>query len=151
MLVPYNSREWFRVEKTVHFPICVVLKSDENTFAFNYRRSRCDSMWGFKHVLYIFTFGPRGRRARSARRPRGQNVEESPWTGVSSGPLLQFSKCDFALLTNPAYVIGWLNQNNPSYICVINFNKKFNKNQLMFVVRKSVTAQIKKKVILFFS
>ena len=27
----------------------------------------------------------------------------------------------------------------------------FNKNQLMFVVRKSVTAQIKKKVILLFS
>ena len=27
----------------------------------------------------------------------------------------------------------------------------YNKNQLMFVVRKSITAQIKKKVILFFS
>ena len=26
-------------------------------------------------VVYVFfTFGPRGRRARSARRPRGQNV-----------------------------------------------------------------------------
>ena len=23
---------------------------------------------------FLFTFGPRGRRARSARRPRGQNV-----------------------------------------------------------------------------
>ena len=54
MLVPFNSREWFRVEKPVHFPICVVLKSNENKFAFNYRRSRCNSMWGFKHVLYIF-------------------------------------------------------------------------------------------------
>ena len=56
MLVPNNSREWFWVEKPVHFPICVVLKSDENTFAFNYRRSRCDSMWGFKHMLYIFIY-----------------------------------------------------------------------------------------------
>ena len=27
----------------------------------------------------------------------------------------------------------------------------FNKNQLMFIVRKSITAQIKKKIILFFS
>ena len=56
MLVPYNSREWFRVEKPVHFPIGVVLKSNENTIAFNYRRSRCNSMWGFKHVLYIFIY-----------------------------------------------------------------------------------------------
>ena len=54
MLVPYNSREWFLVEKPVHFPIGVVLQSNENTFAFNYRRSRCNAMWGFKHVLYIF-------------------------------------------------------------------------------------------------
>ena len=56
MLVPYNSREWFRVERLVDFPICVALKANENTFAFNYRRSRCDSMWGLKHVLYIFVY-----------------------------------------------------------------------------------------------
>ena len=42
---------------------------------------------------------------------------QSPWTGVSSGPLLQFSKCDFTLLTNPAHVIRWLNLYNTSYIC----------------------------------
>ena len=53
MLVPYNSREWFWVEKPDHFSIGVMPKSNENTFAFNYRRSRCDSMWGFKQVLYI--------------------------------------------------------------------------------------------------
>ena len=67
---------------------------------------------GHRHIETgpcFFTFGPRGRRARSDRRPRAQNVEESPWTGVSSGPSLQFSKCDFALSTNPAYVIRWLN------------------------------------------
>ena len=32
MLVPYNSREWFRVENPVLFPIGVMLKSNENTF-----------------------------------------------------------------------------------------------------------------------
>ena len=52
----YNSRAWFRVENPVLFPMGVVLKSNENTFAFNYRRSRCDSMWGFKQVLYIFIY-----------------------------------------------------------------------------------------------
>ena len=56
MLVPYNSREWFRVENPVHFPIAVVLRSNENTFAFNYTPSRCNSMWGSKHVLYIFIY-----------------------------------------------------------------------------------------------
>ena len=33
MLVLYNSREWFRVEKPVLFPIGVVLQSNENTFS----------------------------------------------------------------------------------------------------------------------
>ena len=33
-----------------HFPIGVVLKSNGNTLDWN-RRSRCDSMWGCKHVL----------------------------------------------------------------------------------------------------
>ena len=52
--------------------------------------------------------GPAGD-GRSARRPRGQNVNAIALGRRSSGPLLQFSKCDFTLLTNPAYAIWWLN------------------------------------------
>ena len=63
MLVPYISRELFRVENPVLFLIGVTLQSNENTFAFNYRRSRCDAMWGFKHVLYIFIYVVIVRRA----------------------------------------------------------------------------------------
>ena len=47
-----------------------------------------------------------------------------PTSSVSPVWLLQFSKCDFALLSNPAYVTRWLNWNNTSYICVINFLDK---------------------------
>ena len=40
----------------LHFPIGVVLMSNENTFDFNYMRPRCDSMWGSKRVLlFLYT------------------------------------------------------------------------------------------------
>ena len=72
------------------------------SFGLSYLPHKC--MW---IIFYI-----RAPRATGAQRPSPAGSECScnrPGTGVSSGPLLQFSKCDFALLTNPAYVNRWLN------------------------------------------
>ena len=93
----------------------------------------------------FFTFGPRGRRARSARRPRGQNVaaialdmgQAHLWYENNT---MQTIHAIQTLRT----VCGFLDMGDGC--CLI-----FNKNQLMFIVRKSITAQIKKKNLLFFS
>ena len=87
----------------------------------------------------FFTFGPRGRRARSARRPRGQNVaaialdmgQAHLWYENNT---MQTIHAIQTLRT----VCGFLDMGDGC--CLI-----FNKNQLMFIVRKSITAQIKKK------
>ena len=97
------------------------------------------------HGKAFFTFGPRGRRARSARRPRGQNVaaialdmgQAHLWYENNT---MQTIHAIQTLRT----VCGFLDMGDGC--CLI-----FNKNQLMFIVRKSITAQIKKKIILFFS
>ena len=93
----------------------------------------------------FFTFGPRGRRARSARRPRGQNVaaialdmgQAHLWYENNT---MQTIHAIQTLRTVCGFPDIW------DGCCLI-----FNKNQLMFIVRKSITAQIKKKIILFFS
>ena len=89
--------------------------------------------------MHFFTFGPRGRRARSARRPRGQNVaaialdmgQAHLWYENNT---MQTIHAIQTLRT----VCGFLDMGDGC--CLI-----FNKNQLMFIVRKSITAQIKKK------
>ena len=87
----------------------------------------------------FFTFGPRGRRARSARRPRGQNVaaialdmgQAHLWYENNT---MQTIHAIQTLRT----VCGFLDMGDGC--CLI-----FNKNQLRFIVKKSITAQIKIK------
>ena len=96
----------------------------------------------------FFTFGPRGRRVRSARRPRGQNVAEIALDRRFLGTIIAVFKNNTMEIIHAIrtlrIVCGFLDMGDGCYLI-------FNKNQLMFVVRKSDTAQIKKKVILFFS
>ena len=95
--------------------------------------------------IYFFFFYIRAPRARSARRPRGQNVaaialdmgQAHLWYENNT---MQTIHAIQTLRT----VCGFLDMGDGC--CLI-----FNKNQLMFIVRKSITAQIKKKIILFFS
>ena len=104
--------------------------------------SRCVVTKRTKWFFSLFTFGPRGRRARSARRPRGQNVaaialdmgQAHLWYENNT---MQTIHAIQTLRT----VCGFLDMGDGC--CLI-----FNKNQLMFIVRKSITAQIKKKIIL---
>ena len=85
------------------------------------------------------------RAARSARRPRGQNV---------AAIALDMGQAHLWYENNTMQTIHAIQTLRPvcgfldmgDGCCLI-----FNKNQLMFIVRKSITAQIKKKIILFFS
>ena len=95
-------------------------------------------IWILK-VVKFFTFGPRRRRARSPRRPRGQNVaaialdmgQAHLWYENNT---MQTIHAIQTLRT----VCGFLDMGDGC--CLI-----FNKNQLMFIVTKSITAQIKKE------
>ena len=118
-------------------------QSPENEMPFVYVTLATHVMAG--HFPCFFTFGPRGRRARSARRPRGQNVaaialdmgQTHLWYENNTMQTLH-------AIQTLRTVCGFLDMGDGC--CLI-----FDKNQLMFIVRKSITAQIKKKVILFFS
>ena len=93
----------------------------------------------------FFTFGPRGRRARSARRPRGQNVAAIALDMGQAHLWYENNTMQTIHAIQPLRTVcGFLDMGDGC--CLI-----FNKNQLMFIVIKSITAQIKKKIILFFS
>ena len=104
----------------------------------------CKIYFNLTCQVFFFTFGPRGRRARSVR-PRGQNVaaialdmgQAHLWYENNT---MQTIHAIQTLRT----VCGFLDMGDGC--CLI-----FNKNQLMFIVIKSITAQIKKKISLFFS
>ena len=102
----------------------------------------------FQVQWLILFFYIRAPRATGARRPRGQNVAAIALDRRFLGTITAVFKNNtmeiiHAILTL-RIVCGFLDMGDGCYLI-------FNKNQLMFVVRKSVTAQIKKKVILFFS
>ena len=96
-------------------------------------------------IVNFFTFGPRGRRARSARRPRGQNVAAIALDMGQAHLWYENNTMQTIHAIQPLRTVcGFLDMGDGC--CLI-----FNKNQLMFIVIKSITAQIKKKIILFFS
>ena len=95
--------------------------------------------------LCFFTFGPRGRRAHSARRPRGQNVAAIALDMGQAHLWYKNNTMQTIHAIQPLRTVcGFLDMGDGC--CLI-----FNKNQLVFIVIKSITAQIKKKIILFFS
>ena len=93
---------------------------------------------------YFLHSGPAGD-GRGARRPRDQNVAAIALDMRFLGSIIPNNTMEIIhAIRTLRIVCGFLDMGDGCYLI-------FNKNQLMFVVRKSVTAQIKKKGILLFS
>ena len=100
--------------------------------------------WKWSSIQFFYIRAP---RATGAQRPSPAGSECScnrPGQGANTLVIQNNTMQTIHAIRTLRTVCGFLDMGDGC--CLI-----FNKNQLMFIVRKSITAQIKKKIILFFS